>query len=72
MRGKIKYLRQLLNQAIDDEGHPRPCGIDHCKRLIRYANDLFYDEEMFVPFGNEETGVMNVDLLVALSTKLFE
>lgn len=72
MRGKIKHLRTLLDQAIDDEGNPRLCGREHCKELIRLANELFYDPKMFESFGNEKTGMMNVELLVALREKLFE
>ena len=71
MRGTIKHLRQLMDQAIDDEGNPRLCGRECCKRLIRLANNLFSFEDYTVSFGDEDTGMMNVELLVTLRQKLF-
>ena len=62
---KREVLSQL-NKVLDDQGNPKACGRENCKRAIWLAN-LLYPE---VDYGDVETGMMKVENLNSLRKEL--
>ena len=56
---KIKKLLELLDEALDEHGNPRACGREHCKEVIRTANELFPGPY----YGDVNTGMMKPEAL---------
>lgn len=62
---KREVLDQL-NKVLDENGNPKACGREACKRAIWLAK-LLYPE---VDYGDDETGYMNVSNLRDLREEL--
>ena len=61
--------REVLNQlnvVLDDAGNPRACGRENCKRAIWLAKLL----NPHVDYGDDKTGMMKVENLLALRKEL--
>lgn len=56
---------ELFNEVFDENGNTTACGRDKCRALIRVAKQI-------TPiYGNEDSGVMNVDAIQHLHEELF-
>ena len=64
---KRRVLEQL-NVVLDENGHPKACGRENCKKVIHLAEIL----RPGVDFGDVETGYMNVENLFDLKKELAE
>ena len=62
---KRRVLEQL-NVVLDENGEPRACGRENCKKAIHLAETL----RPGVYFGNAETGYMNIESLFDLKKEL--
>ena len=64
---KTNLLLALLDEALDEQGNPRACGREHCKEVIRLANELFPGPY----YGDVETGMMKPAALNDLRETLY-
>lgn len=62
---KEQFLNQYNKVFLNDE--VTPCGRDACKKLIILANQI---SEKPMNFGDENTGLMNVENIIALKNSL--
>lgn len=58
-------FRTDYQKVFTPEGQIKPCGREACKELIEDANRIGIGD-----FGNEETGVMNVDAIRGMYDEL--
>lgn len=54
----VEKFNSLYNKVFDENDQVKPCGRDACIRLLICIGDPSY--------GNEDTGTMEVDKIVAL------
>ncbi len=58
-------FRDLFRKVFDEEGNVTRCGREACKKLIHAS------KQVTPIYGNEETGMMQVDAIKALYKELF-
>ena len=66
---------RLIHSAFDEHGTVRICGRENCRKLIIFANEIVSAISLNVnvpheSFGNENTGVMNVEAIHTLYNRL--
>ena len=58
-----KEFQKLYNLCFDQNDYVKACGRGACKELLRFLRDPFY--------GDQETGMMNVEAITSLYHKTF-
>lgn len=58
-----KEFQKLYNICFDQNDCVKACGREACKKLLRFLRDPLY--------GDQKTGMMNVEAITSLYHKIF-
>lgn len=59
-------LKTVITEVFNENGEIRPCGREKCKELISLASQIYPK----INFGDPNTGIMNMDAMKELRSKL--
>ena len=59
-------LKNVITKVFYENGEIRPCGREKCQELISLASQIYPE----INFGNPDTGIMNMDAMKELRSKL--
>ena len=63
-------LNDLYDKVFDSNGNVKNCGREVCRRLIAECNkSCKSDSPLHGSFGDEETGIMNIEAIKAFIEK---